>query len=93
MDNSQFLETAYHELHSRFVKYLEIYLKVFVIYITIMGLVLKFSLDMNATPQLKLALFYFAIFICFIMYTSIVLAELLIHRIRRMKKSLVASWP
>ena len=79
MENSNsFWVTEYTGVTSQFSSLLGLYVKVFAIYVGILGLAIKFALDSNSTSVLRCTLAVFAIMICSLFQFVIVFAKKLV---------------
>jgi hypothetical protein len=87
MDEEKFWSLEYENVSGQFQKFLEIYVKTFVIYLGAVGLLLKFSLDASSTPELKFFLSSFGIFVCILLFFCILLAEIMVRKLRRKRKN------
>jgi hypothetical protein len=72
-----------------FHKYLELYLKSFVIFTVVVGAVVKFALDDNATEPLRTAMGWIGIAVCCQLGVAICAAEILIGKLKRRRNNAV----
>ena len=87
MEESQFWNSEYLNVSGQFQKYLDLYVKTFVIYLGAIGLFLKFAFDANSNSDLRLLMSVFSIFVCLLFFAIIILAEVMIRKLRRKRKT------
>lgn len=87
MDEPSFWLEEYKNISGQFQKFLELYIKTFLIYLGANGLLLKFAFDNNSTPSLKSFLSLFGILISFLLFVTIVFGEIMTRKLRRKRKT------
>jgi hypothetical protein len=86
-EGQSFWIMEYQNVSNQFVKFLDIYIKTFMIYIGIMGLIFKFALDVNSTPELRRTLIKFGILCSILFFLCIYYAENMTKQLRRRRKT------
>ena len=81
-DDQTFWLAEYQNFSGQFQKFLDLYIKTFIIYVGILGILLKFALDKDATPELRLALTIFGLLCSMIFFGCIIYAKIMTRQLR-----------
>ena len=84
--NNNFWINEFKNVTELFQKYLELYVKSFMIYLGVTAALLKFSLDSQATVQLKNVLVFFGISFSLLYLLSILFALKILNILKRRRK-------
>ena len=86
-ERQAFWMMEYQNVSTQFAKLLDLYIKTFMIYIGIIGLIFKFALDANSTPELRITLIKFGILCSTLFYICIYYGVKMTEQLRRRRKT------
>lgn len=86
-EDRSFWLSEYQNVSQQFQKFLDLYIKMFALYVGIIGVLFKFALDQQATGELRRALGIYMLVLCALFALGITFAEVMTRRLRRKRRA------
>lgn len=86
-EDRSFWLSEYQNVSQQFQKFLDLYIKMFALYVGIIGVLFKFALDQQSTSELRRALGIYMMVLCALFALGIAFAEIMTRRLRRKRKA------